>query len=123
MIWNKQAKKCTLTLQFDENDDVLAGVESSMKEHQIAEATLVELTGSVKGGSGNFMRGHTYNTFEFNGNRVKIATGHFKRRSDGLFCILKIIPEGSLDHVTVSKAVAGNDLVMKLSYYDFAGMQ
>lgn len=123
MLWNKQAKKCTLTLQFEEGDDVLAGVESAMKEHNIGEASLLELTGNIKEGSGNFVRGHTYNTFEFRNTPVKIATGHFKRRSDGLFCVLKIVPANGIDHVTVSRAIAASDLVMKLSYYDFTGIQ
>ncbi len=119
VIWTKNATKRTLHLVFDENDDVLKGLENAMIEHNIHEVSILEATGHLKSGLGNYILGSRLFSFNFDNHRIKVATGHFKRSKDGLFGVLKVIPTEGDSHVTIAKAFAGNDFELKLSYYEF----
>ncbi|MDO8624819.1 MAG: hypothetical protein Q7R47_01955 [Candidatus Diapherotrites archaeon] len=119
MIWTKNATKRTLSLVFDEGDDVLAGLLSAMTEHRIADASIVEVNGKLKGGLGNYMMGSRLLSFNFSDTHVKTGTGHFKRSKDGLFGVLKVIPSDDNNMVTIAKGIAGQDFQIQLSYYEF----
>lgn len=119
MIWTKKASKQTLFLQFDEDDDILGGIASAMADHKIGEASLLECTGHIKSGIGNYLAGNQLLTKNFDNTEIKTAVGHFKRGKGGLFGILKIIPTDLDNHVTIARAKAGPDLQIKLSYYEF----
>ncbi|MBS3061989.1 MAG: hypothetical protein J4215_05395 [Candidatus Diapherotrites archaeon] len=119
MLWTKNATKRILQLVFDENDDVLKCLETAMIEHNIHEVTIIEATGNIKSGIGNYLLGSRLFSYNFDNTRIKMTTGHFKRSKDGLFGVLKIIPQDDNNHVTIAKAIAGPDLELKVSYYEF----
>lgn len=118
MYWQKKGIKRILTLQFDEGDDILKGIESAMRENGIHEVNIVEATGSIRSGLGNYLNGSQYLTKSFNNSQIKIATGHFEFKGS-LFGVLKIIPVDLDSHVTVAKAKAAAGMEMKLSYYTY----
>jgi hypothetical protein len=119
MIWTKNATKRTLTLVFDEGDDVLACLQQAMNEHRINDASIIEVNGKLKGGLGNYLMGSRLLSFNFSDTHVKTGTGHFKRTHDGLFGVLKVIPSTDNNMVTVAKGLAGQDFQIQLSYYEF----
>lgn len=119
MVWTKKANKQTMTLQFDEGDDILGGIESGMKEHGVGEASVMDCKGHIKSGIGNYLVGNSLQTKNFDNTLVQNFTGYFKCGKGGLFGVLKIIPNDLDSHVTVAKAKAASDFEVKLSYYEF----
>lgn len=108
-----------MVLQFDEGDDILGGIESSMKQHNVGEASLLDCKGHIKSGIGSYLVGNSLMTKNFDNTLVQNFTGHFKCGKGGLFGVLKIIPTDLDSHVTVAKGKAGADFEIKLSYYEF----
>jgi len=119
MYWQKKALKKTMTLQFDEDDDILKGIESAMHENCIFKADVAEASGKIKSGLGNYVQGSQYMTKCFNDTEIKIATGHFELGKKGLFGVLKIIPKDLNSHVSIGKAKAKKGMEIKLWYYEF----
>src|SRR3989338_8850833 len=113
MFWQKKATKRIMTLQFDEDDDILKGIEESMRQNGIDDVKIVEGTGKIKTGLGNYVQGSSYLTKQFNNTEIKIATGHFELKRE-LFGVLKIIPVDLNEHVTIGKAKAAAGMEMKL---------
>ena len=118
MFWQKKATKRIMTLQFDEDDDILKGIEESMRQNGIDDVKIVEGTGKIKTGLGNYVQGSSYLTKQFNNTEIKIATGHFELKRE-LFGVLKIIPVDLNEHVTIGKAKAAAGMEMKLQYYEY----
>ncbi|MDD5163947.1 MAG: hypothetical protein PHD95_07135 [Candidatus ainarchaeum sp.] len=118
MYWQKKAKKREMVLQFDDDDDILKGIETAMRENGIDETNVIEAKGKIKSGLGNYVQGSSYMTKEFKNTEIKIATGHFELKRE-LFGVLKIIPTDLNSHVTIGKAKAEQGLEMKLSYYEY----
>ena len=118
MYWQKKGIKRVLTLQFEEGDDILKGIESAMRENGIHEVNIVEATGSIRSGLGNYLNGSQFLTKNFDNSKIKIAAGHFEIKGS-IFGVLKIIPAALDAHVTVAKAKAVDGMEMKLSYYTY----
>ena len=91
MYWQKKGIKRVLTLQFEEGDDILKGIESAMRENGIHEVNIVEATGSIRSGLGNYLNGSQFLTKNFDNSKIKIAAGHFEIKGS-IFGVLKIIP-------------------------------
>ena len=102
--WQKKASKQFLRLTFEEDDDILEGIESALREHNIGEAALVECKGKLKSGVGNYLQGSQLMSNYFNNTEIKIETGHFKVSKKGMLGILKFIPTDLDSHVTIAKA-------------------
>lgn len=119
MYWQKKAQKQFLRLQFDENDDILEGIEAALREHGIGEAALVECKGHIKSGIGNYLQGSQLMTKNFDNTEIKVSTGHFKVSQKGMLGILKFIPTDLDSHVTIARAKAAPDFEVRLSYYEF----
>ena len=107
-----------MTLQFEENDDILKGIEQAMHENHIHEVNVAEATGRIKNGLGNYVQGSSYLTKKFDHTEIKIATGHFEFKGS-LFGVLKVIPMDLNEHVTIGKAKAAAGMEMKLQYYEY----
>jgi hypothetical protein len=118
MYWQKKAKKKEMVLQFDDEDDILKGIETAMRENGLDETNVLEAKGKIKSGLGNYVQGSQYLTKQFDNTEIKIATGHFELKRE-LFGVLKIIPTDLNNHVTIGKAKAAQGLEMKLSYYEY----
>lgn len=120
MFWQKKAIERNIVLKFDEGDDVLKCLEQVMHEHKILKANVVEFTGHIKNGAGNYIQGSQFMTKNFDNTGIKKATGYFTINPKvGLFGVLKIIPADLDNHVTIAKAFAMPDLELKLQYYDY----
>ena len=119
MYWQKKALKRTMTLQFDEDDDIIKGIETAMNENCIFRIDVASASGKIKNGLGNYVQGSQYMTKSFDNTEIKIATGHFELGKKGLFGVLKIIPKDLNNHVTIGKAKAKQGLEINLSYYEF----
>lgn len=119
MVWTQKATKQILHIQFDEEDEIMAGIEATMLQHGIGEAKLEECKGHIKSGLGNYLSGSQLMTWNFNNTEVKNAVGHFKVSKKASMSVLKIIPTTMENHVTLAKAKAAADFEVKLSYYDF----
>ncbi len=119
MLWQKKAVKQFIRLQFEEDDEIIEGIEQTLRENGIGEAALVECKGHIKSGVGNYLQGSQLMTKNFDNTEVKIATGHFKVSGKGMLGILKFIPTDLDNHVTVARAKAAPDFEVRLSYYNW----
>ena len=118
MYWQKKAIKRAMTLQFEEDDDILKGIEDSLRQYCIDEVKVLEGKGKIKSGLGNYVQGSSYMTKKFDNTEIKIATGHFELKRE-LFGVLKIIPTDLNEHVTIGKAKAAAGMELKLQYYEY----
>ncbi|MBN1940628.1 MAG: hypothetical protein JW772_00435 [Candidatus Diapherotrites archaeon] len=119
MYWQKKARKARITIEFDEDDNILECVEKVMRENSVPEVNIEAAFGKIKSGLGNYLEGSKFLTKQFKEDEIKIACGNFKLTKTGLFGVLKIIPKNLDSHVTVAKATAKQGTKIILTYYDF----
>jgi hypothetical protein len=120
MYWQKKAVKKTMKLQYEDDDDILGGLQSAMKQYNIDEAKILDCKGKIKSGLGNYMDGSQFLTKNFSNTEIKKGGGHFKLTKTGIFGVLRVIPnDNKNDLITIGKAKAANGFEIDISYYEY----
>lgn len=117
VLIKEHIKKKVLTLEFDEGDDVLAGIKSGLSQNEIREADVVDVDGVLTTATVNSMEGSKFKKIDFSNTKILRASGHFKLGGGDLWGMLHIFTEGRKPiSGTLVRGKASQGFVLKLSF-------
>lgn len=89
-----KSEKKVLKLILEEDDSIIRSIEEGMKAHNIREANIEDVNGSIKEGTITNMEKGKYNEFEIRETQLLRASGIFKFGGDDLWGSLNVFTGG-----------------------------
>jgi len=119
VIFKKKGKRKTLTLILDDGDDILVSIKQGMKQHNLEEARVDDMQGTIKEGTISYMDGHQYKAKNLINQQMIMASGNFKLSFDELFGSMHITTAGKNPlTATFVKGRAAQGLQIKFSFIE-----
>ena len=87
-------RKKTLTLEFDEGDDIMSCIKLGLEQNGIKEADVADVDGALTTASVNAMEGSKFKKIDFANTKIMRASGHFKLGGGDLWGSLHVFTEG-----------------------------
>ncbi|MGI6589741.1 MAG: PCC domain-containing protein [Candidatus Iainarchaeum sp.] len=110
-------KKKTLTLEFDEGDDIMSCIKEGLVQNEIREANVVDVDGVLTTATVNAMEGSRFKKIDFANTKILRASGHFKLGGGDLWGALHVFTEGRKPiSGTLVRGTASQGFTLKLSF-------
>ena len=87
-------RKKTLTLEFDEGDDIMSCIKMGLEQNEIKEAEVTDVDGALTSAAVNTMEGSKFKKIDFVNTKIMRASGHFKLGGGDLWGSLHVFTEG-----------------------------
>ena len=87
-------KKKTLTLEFDEGDDIMSCIKMGLEQNDIKEADVTNSEGALTTATVNAMEGSKFKKIDFSNMKIMRVSGHFKLGGGDLWGSLHVFTEG-----------------------------
>lgn len=87
-------KKKTLTLEFDEGDDIMSCIKMGLEQNDIKEADVMNSEGALTTATVNAMEGNKFKKIDFANMKIMRVSGHFKLGGGDLWGNLHVFTEG-----------------------------
>jgi len=107
----------TLTLEFEDGDDIVQGIKQAMTKHHIVEVKVDDVNGRLKEGAVNCMEGPKYKKVEIKDKGILRASGTFKFGGGDLWGTLHVFTDGRKPiSGTLVSGKAADGFQLKLSF-------
>ena len=117
VVIREPIKKQVLTLEFDEGDNVLAGIKQALIDNRIRETDVVDVSGFLGTFSINTFEGNKFKRIDLSNQEILRASGHFKMGGEDLWGSFNIFTSGRKPFSgTVISAKASQGFTLKLSF-------
>lgn len=84
-IYTGKSVEKDLHLEFEEGDDVLAGIRQAIREHGIRECSAVKADGQLKEATIQYFNKSRFTSTELTNGRIISCSGRFMNLKDGIY--------------------------------------
>ncbi len=121
-IYTGKSVEKTLNLAFDEGDDVLAGIRSAVRQHNIKEASAINAEGQLKEATINYFNKARFVSTDIRNGRIVSCSGRFMNLKDGVIGDMHVgfMLGMQMWDGTLVKAVAAKGFELTLKFYQTA---
>lgn len=121
-ILKGKGRKVTMTVEFDEGDDILSCISQAMEQHGISDGKIASCIGCVKTGRINFFEKGSYAVKDLADNEVVASSGKFVKTKDGYkgdLHILVDVGNGKRQNGTLMKGTAAAGMKLGVEYVHY----
>jgi predicted DNA-binding protein with PD1-like motif len=119
VIFKKKGVRKSLRLILDENESILACIKQAMKEHNLREVRVEDMTGKFQKGELTYFEGNRYKMLKLADKEAFRASGLFKLSFDELYGSMYVsINQRHPITGTLTKGTAINGFEIKLSFLE-----
>lgn len=121
-VYSGKSVEKTLNLVFEEGDDVLSGVKTAIRQHNIKEASAINAEGQLKDATINYFNKSRFVSTEIKNGRIVSCSGRFMNLKDGVIGDMHVgfMLGMQMWDGTLVKAVAAKGFELTLKFYQLA---